>query len=934
GAGDLTLRAQSVANAGGKITVGRNADIVLPGALDNRGGLVAAGGTLGLQAGSIDNRYTLSAPNGPALGLQGKHLQLGTGSLDNQQGQLLADTMVVQVAGQLNNSGGQISASDTSDIRADSIANAGGSLVAGNNQIVRTREITGDGKLLSQGDMTLELGQSHTNTGELAANGTLTLAIQGNLDNLGKLQGAGVNISAGNIHNAASGEISSVGLTRLVASGELLNRGLLDGRITHIDAGTLNNIGTGRIYGDHIAIQAGTLNNLAENVGGAQRSATIAARQRLDLGVGVLNNRGQSLIFSDGDAAIGGALNGLTAVGSAQRIDNLSSTIEIAGNLDISALAVNNIRENVVVQQQVTQHGPVTLNQPGWFKNGNNTARNLRDTSNFQPYEVYYLNPDDILEDTAYITPDGQQIRRAVVRLTANTSAYYFARGGLDGERGERSRLPAQDGTVVIYYVGRADSRNNPDQLGAGAEDPFRDLSLMPPGNRQFRYESDTLAYNNAYGTCTTTCVQLITYPDYDNPEAMLINMQRHTTNTSGNEKTRIATRTTTEDVLVSAGADAVINAGGHMRIATDALRNEYASIAAGGNLAVVGLNVGESSIINTAQTLFRTHSFNNVSITYGGSRSQWSAAPISEQIGVLGAGITAGGKLSIDVGNLRNENTGRDAPNVRDGDSMANLNTGGPGAGSVGPGAGAVQGPGQSSGQGAGPVDAQGPTAAGAAQGQTGSAVQGPGQAGGHTADGAHAQGPSAAGAAQGTAGQGLQGADRTSGQLADAASAQGPGQVGSAGPGSGTVQDIVAGQAAQATATGPGAVQAGGHAGSGGNAALANKQAVAAAGNDPHVVVTTTPNASAPSASLFNVDANRGSYLVETDPRFASYRNWLSSDYLLQRAGYEPSQTQKRLGDGFYEQKLVREQIGELTGRRFLNGHASDEDQYRALL
>src|SRR5690606_22628498 len=33
-------------------------------------------------------------------------------------------------------------------------------------------------------------------------------------------------------------------------------------------------------------------------------------------------------------------------------------------------------------------------------------------------------------------------------------------------------------------------------------------------------------------------------------------------------------------------------------------------------------------------------------------------------------------------------------------------------------------------------------------------------------------------------------------------------------------------------------------------------------------------------------------------------------------------------------YEQKLVREQIGELTGRRFLTGHASDEEQYRALL
>ncbi|WP_426806591.1 hypothetical protein, partial [Stenotrophomonas sp. SrG] len=76
-------------------------------------------------------------------------------------------------------------------------------------------------------------------------------------------------------------------LTRLVAAGELVKRGLLDGRTTHVDAGTLVNIGTGRIYGDHIAIKAGTLNNQAENVGGVQRSSTIAARQRLDLGVGV-----------------------------------------------------------------------------------------------------------------------------------------------------------------------------------------------------------------------------------------------------------------------------------------------------------------------------------------------------------------------------------------------------------------------------------------------------------------------------------------------------------------------------------------------------------------------------------------------------------------------------------------------------------------------
>ncbi|MDT3486392.1 hemagglutinin repeat-containing protein [Stenotrophomonas maltophilia] len=900
-AADLLLRAQQLANSGGSVTAGGNADIGLQGGLLNSGGLVAATGRLDLQAGYIDNRNTLSQANGPALGLQGKNLQLTTGNLDNQNGQVIADNLLLQVNQRLDNSGGQVSAELTSDVRADTLVNSGGTLVAGRQQTLRTREIIGDGRLMSQGDMTLELGQSHTNRGEMVANGTLSLSIQGNLDNSGKLAGANVNINAGNITNASTGEISSIGLTRLAAGGALVNYGLLDGNVTHITAATVDNIGSGRIYGDRVAIQAGSLNNLAANIGGADRAGTIAARQRLDLGVGTLTNSGKSLIFSDGDAAIGGALNGLAAVGSAQRVDNIGSTIEVSGNLDLSALAVNNIRENVVVEKVTTVHAPVRLEQPGWFKNATNNNRDFRATSNYQPYEIYYLDPSDILEDTPYVTPDGQQIRKAVIRLTSNTSAYAFARGGAYGARASRERLNVQDGTVTVYYVGRADNRNNPDQLGAGAEDPFRDLSVRGAGSPPIEYVTDTLRYNNAYGTCTTTCVQIITYPDYDNPESTLINMQRHPQDTSGNEKTRIATRTTVEDVVVSAGNNAVINAGGNMRISTDRLENRFANIAAGRDLAIVGLNRDQSEVINAAEQLTRTSTFDNVSITYGGSSSRWKAAPITEKTGALGSSITAGGKLTIDVGNLRNDNTGGSNPNAGGGKGTAQLDTGGRGAGAVGPGAGNVQGPGQSSGQGAGNVDAQGPGTAGAAQGASGSHQQAVAQA---------------------------------DGVRADAAGAQGPGQAGNAGTGAGTAQDISAAQAGQANANGPATVRAGEHTGSGGNTAVEGKQATTTTGSDPRVVVTTSPNASAPTASLFNVDANRGNHIVETDPRFASYRDWLSSDYLLQRAGFEPSQTQKRLGDGFYEQKLVREQIGELTGRRFLTGHASDEEQYRALL
>ena len=85
----------------------------------------------------------------------------------------------------------------------------------------------------------------------------------------------------------------------------------------------------------------------------------------------------------------------------------------------------------------------------------------------------------------------------------------------------------------------------------------------------------------------------------------------------------------------------------------------------------------------------------------------------------------------------------------------------------------------------------------------------------------------------------------------------------------------------------------------------------------------------------SLFTINSNPAArFLTETDPRFANYRTWLSSDYLLQQLSIDPATTQTRLGDGFYEQKLVREQVAQLTGRRFLDSYGSDEAQYRALI
>jgi filamentous hemagglutinin len=42
----------------------------------------------------------------------------------------------------------------------------------------------------------------------------------------------------------------------------------------------------------------------------------------------------------------------------------------------------------------------------------------------------------------------------------------------------------------------------------------------------------------------------------------------------------------------------------------------------------------------------------------------------------------------------------------------------------------------------------------------------------------------------------------------------------------------------------------------------------------------------------------------------------------------------TLKRLGDGYYEQRLIREQVVALTGQRYLDGYTSDEQQFKALM
>ena len=102
----------------------------------------------------------------------------------------------------------------------------------------------------------------------------------------------------------------------------------------------------------------------------------------------------------------------------------------------------------------------------------------------------------------------------------------------------------------------------------------------------------------------------------------------------------------------------------------------------------------------------------------------------------------------------------------------------------------------------------------------------------------------------------------------------------------------------------------------------------------NVPNVKTLTSLNNKLPNNSLYHIDPDNKGYLVETDPAFTNKNKWLSSNYLLEALGQDPEKIQKRLGDGYYEQRLINEQIDRLTGYRRLAGYDSDEDEYKALM
>ncbi|EKP3279870.1 hemagglutinin repeat-containing protein [Escherichia coli] len=355
--GELRLHTGGLQNSHGQIqSVGDILFDSVRGVVDNVSGLIRSGSAITLNALQFINRHTQNT----GQGLEAQTIHITTQDLDNQEGSILADRALTVMADRtLSNNDGVLSSGATLSVsgRQLTFSNRDGVVKAGQSVSVDAGQLGGDGKLLSLGDMTLKSNTTFSNSGQTIANGNLTLSVNGDVSNTGSLlAGSRLDLNSIRLENTEKGEISA-GQTWLNVTDTLLNRGLIDGKYTRLQANTLTNSGTGRIYGDAVGVSAATLNNLDEN----GVAATLAGRERVDLGVQTLNNRTHSLIYSAGDMHIGGTLdaNG-TATGKAGVLNNHSATIEAAGYLALSAGQINNVNDHFTTERVVVSTEKVT----------------------------------------------------------------------------------------------------------------------------------------------------------------------------------------------------------------------------------------------------------------------------------------------------------------------------------------------------------------------------------------------------------------------------------------------------------------------------------------------------------------------------------------------------------------------------------------------
>ncbi|WP_372342071.1 hemagglutinin repeat-containing protein [Paraburkholderia aspalathi] len=955
--GNNTVQAASLTN-GGSITAGQNLSATVSGTLDNGNGTLSAqaitanaasfrnangvvsGNAVTMSIAQLDNSNGRIATN--QLGVTATNLTNEGGSIT----QLGTGTMGLGVSGTLDNSNGGVIQTNSTDLTlaSASVNNNSGTIThAGTGTLtIKPSNGTGSltnvgGKIVTNGQASVSVGSLNNTGGKLASQGVMTATVQGTLNNTnGRLSsGTGLTATSGGQLINAGGVIgaggAATGSTLSLAASSIDNSG-----------GAITNLGNG----------ATTINGGSQiansNAGGASGMGSISGNGNVTLNAtSVSNTQGGQLSGANLQINTGNLDNTGGEIGN---VANMTGDVGIATGMLTATSGQINASRNLSVTAN-------TLAGGGTYSAVNDLSLNLQ--GNFTTSPNYGFSAGHNLSFTLPGTFSNGGALSAVNGL--NINAGDIQNSGTLGAGGlltTHSNTLTNTGTIVGGSVS-LNATQSLSNLGTtaliGATDSAGTLELLAPDieNRDDTTGTDTQAMTAIYGLGK---VVLAGGKDgsgnYTN--ANLIRNQSALIQSGGDMEIDANQVTNTRRVMTTGGFTSSIDPAllQSLGISLSGCDATYLAACGPGNPQVLGSR-GAPTLIGGVPTdpphggqWNSTYQYT----TYTGDAVANTVTSVSPESQIIAGGnlkassvgtfqnywsqVAATGNIASPTTLDQNSWQGQSAPQVQVTYSgqyhydnydnseynwqlpfgTAHFVTSNPG--------GYTQAAPADIRTYALPAYESSFTAGGTLSGTGVTINNTAGNAGvtplgllpGQTLSGSGAGSVSGTIGAQGV---GAIGAGAVSGTI-------GTNGVGAIGAG------VVSGLISVGSGVHPGAVAIQGGRLLNSGLANCNNPIIAAA-----TAVKVLNNITVPQGGLFHADtAPNAPYLVETNPAFTNQQQWLSSDYYFQQMGMNPGQIQMRLGDGFYEQKLVQDQVLSMTGKSVLTNYANTQDEFKTLM
>ncbi|MBV6689826.1 hemagglutinin repeat-containing protein [Xanthomonas euvesicatoria pv. physalidis] len=998
GAGTLSVTSRgALGNGGGRILTQGQLTLGASGALNNQNGAIAAAGDAGVSAaslnnlagsvsaralnvqtsGTVDNRNGLLQASGGALTLRADSLSNAGGTVQAIANAGVGGGLRVELNRGLDNGNGTIGASTDAVITAENISSAGGNLQAG-----RDLGITARGQL------------DNHQAGKLSAGRDLNVAVTGALLNSGGQLDAGntLTASAGRIDNTQGSIVNNGGgLTRITTGGALTNtNGNLGGRgSVVIDAASIANTSGQLVAGGDLIANTNALNNQGGSVyAGANfllqragatldnQNGKIKAEQSVRLNLQNLSNAGGqigagSVTGGAGDVVIdtvgfdgGGSIlaqnlldltlrSDYTHRAGADLVSNGNFNLRVGGNL-VNESTLKAARTLDIIASSITNRGGANIVSNDTRLNGGNVIDNAGSISgngalSLVANSVY--NTGSIVGGNVSVNT-GTLVNGADFGGATGNAAYGSALLGSTGNMNLIVRDQLLNRDARIFSLGNIAIGGAQDGGGTlvARTGVVNNLSGSIEADGSILIAAQQL--NNRRRVINTTSVSTDPGNDgvYSGGELIQGKAIRNLQGARAPYPYKGLApgiyrnyQVIQQEQLSSASAEGRIAAGGNILL-SGSVTNNASTIAAAGLFAANqrglgglsdGMILGSEQLLNQALALNQTVRQSDVehivtAITndcmqpvgqkvvcyYEEEDQRLSSSTTNSSYIALGASMTGNQGVSINGANISNGAVGSDG-RVISGAALRGVGAQGGLNGRTAQSAGGV------GGQAVGGRANGGASSIQVATGTSGSAGT---HVGANTQDATLATSGGIVKMSVAPVMSNDRGLVRSSVDQATV-------QTTAAGTG------VTTGANATRTRVDPASIPVTNIVGGGQTSLTQIDLPIGGLYRLSSGTVTDRTAMGRAAIGLGGINAWRSNgpgrrYLIETDPRFVNYDNFISSDFLLDKLGVDPEWTQTRLGDGFYEQRLVLDQITQLTGRRYLGNYADGVAQYRALL